>query len=115
MHREPGHPGDEAAQVQRSDARDGPEAGDGGHRALVAVPERGAGLTPLDPGGDLAGRVLGPLDRDGGYPGQAIQRHHVPDHEDLRVTGKRQVGLDQHPATAVDLGVGLLGELPAER
>ena len=48
-------------------------------------------------------------------PGHAFDRRHVADDEHVRVTGNGQIGQHLDPAGAVDLDVGLLGEVAAQR
>ena len=46
---------------------------------------------------------------------EIVQRHHVADHEDLRVPGQGEIVIHLHAASPIDLAATLLCELPAER
>ena len=47
---------------------------------------------------------------DHGLAVLAAHPHHVAEREHLGMAGQREVGLDRHPAGAVELGARLLGE-----
>ena len=115
VHREPQQPGHEPAELQLAHRRHRVEPADGGHRALVLVAERGAGLLLRQAAADLAGHVLPALDRHLGHAGQAVQGRHVTDDVDLGVAGQRQVRQHRDAPGTVELGAGLLGQQRAQR
>src|SRR5215471_10660476 len=81
---QPDPPAEEAAEVQPEGGDDGAPARDIGGRAQVAVAERLVVGLPPGEVADLAGGVQPRLHRDLGDPGQLVQAHQVPGHQDLR-------------------------------
>ena len=75
----------------------------------------GAGGSPRQPPYDLASGVFATLHGDLGNTWQVVERHHVAHHEDLRVSGQREILIHLHPAGPIDLAAALLREQLAER
>ena len=102
----PGEPRGQAAQLQAGDFGDRSGAADDGHAALVEVAEGGrgaAGETLPDRAGDVAAL----LHRDRGNARQRLaalvrEEGEVSDHEDVGMSGHREVGLHDDPAVLVD-------------
>ena len=82
---------DEAGELHLAQLHHGVEARDDGHRPLVEVSEwltaSGVGRT-FYLRDNLARRVATTLNGHLGDPGKIIERHHVPDDEDVRFAGK---------------------------
>ena len=106
MDHQPGHPGEEAADLHALDVRDGGGPADGGQVALVAVAERRR-RAALQPGADGLRRVATLLHGDRRHPGEdvtAADADHVTERQDLGVPGQAEVRLDRDAAGAVLLG-----------
>src|SRR5262245_41938454 len=116
---QPREPGGIAPQVHAADDRDRRGPADGRHDAEVAIAERRQGAS-LQARGDEPGGVASLLDRHLGDAGERLavgplRDREIPDDEDLRVSGKCQVGPDRHAPGAVRRNAARLGEAPAER
>src|SRR5512132_1348116 len=120
VHEEPRHPGNEAAQLQSLDVRDGGCAANRREVAFVVIPEprSGAGAQASANRFRRVAALLHGDRRDAGehdrLAARAAYADHVTEGEDLRMPGKRQIRLDRHASGAVCLGPGELGE-PARK
>ena len=106
--RQPGHPGQRAAEMDPFEVGDGARAADRREVALVAIAKR-LGLPAGEPGEQRAGGVTSLLHRHGGEPGKRLQlvapadRDHVAEGEHLRMPAQRQVFLHDHASRAIEL------------
>ena len=91
------------------------EPGDRCHAALVEVLEGFRRRLPPKSADDLAGRVFAALHGHLGNTGQVVQRHHVADDEDLRVSGQGEILVHLHATGPIDFAAALLCKLLAER
>src|SRR3954470_17497284 len=116
---EPRQPGEESAELDLAYLAHRAEPRHGRHAPFVEVLERLSHrwvIVALESTLDLLGGVHGALDRTLRLAGHARRVHQVADDEDMRMSLHSEVGLDDHPAGAIDFRpVGLLGDLPAER
>src|SRR6266566_58086 len=121
MHDEPGDPGDEAADADPLDVRDGLRATDRGQIALVDVLEglRGAARQTI---ADHPRDVAAFLDRNRSEAGKCHVRavafdnaHHVADREDIGMVVERQILFHGDTPNAVDLRPVRRGQLRGER
>ena len=118
--KEPGRPGEKAAEPHSFDVGDRRCSADRGQVALVAVAE-GVVLAPSQPRADDAGRVSPLLHRHGcdtrqrdGLAARVADANHVADREHLPVPGKAEIGFDSDASGAVTLGASELGEAVGE-
>ena len=112
----PGHPRGEARHLRVTHHHDRLEARDRRHRPLIEVGElRRPRLTARQARGDGIGGEARRLDRALRDAGDARERHHVTQHEDLGVPWQGEVLVDGDAACAVHLGARGLAQRAAQR